>query len=135
MTAVMEATAPAAETKVSPAAARTAAEAGINPADVQGTGRGGVVSKADVIAAAEVKMNTEGEMVKAIRAGEEGNGGERGRSGGLLRCRRGGGCAHGVVSSELVSRFGEHLRQLIYPLPQTNLLFSRRNKFCSKIHG
>jgi 2-oxoglutarate dehydrogenase E2 component (dihydrolipoamide succinyltransferase) len=40
-----------AETKVSPAAARTAAEAGINPADVTGTGRGGVVSKADVIGA------------------------------------------------------------------------------------
>jgi 2-oxoglutarate dehydrogenase E2 component (dihydrolipoamide succinyltransferase) len=45
------ATSPAAETKVSPAAARTAAEAGINPADVTGTGRGGVVSKADVIGA------------------------------------------------------------------------------------
>ena len=41
----------AAEAKVSPAAARTAAEAGINPADVPGTGRGGVVSKADVMAA------------------------------------------------------------------------------------
>jgi 2-oxoglutarate dehydrogenase E2 component (dihydrolipoamide succinyltransferase) len=39
------------DVKVSPAAARTAAEAGINPADVPGTGRGGVVSKADVIAA------------------------------------------------------------------------------------
>jgi 2-oxoglutarate dehydrogenase E2 component (dihydrolipoamide succinyltransferase) len=42
----------AAEAKVSPAAARTAAEAGINTTDVQGTGRGGVVSKADVIGAA-----------------------------------------------------------------------------------
>jgi len=41
----------AAEAKVSPAAARTAAEAGINTADVQGTGRGGVVSKADVMGA------------------------------------------------------------------------------------
>lgn len=45
------ATAPVAEAKVSPAAARTAAEAGINPADVLGTGRGGVVSKADVMGA------------------------------------------------------------------------------------
>lgn len=42
----------AAETKVSPAAARLATETGINPADVQGTGRGGVVSKADVMGAA-----------------------------------------------------------------------------------
>ena len=42
----------AAEAKVSPAAARLAAETGINPADVQGTGRGGVVSKADVMGAA-----------------------------------------------------------------------------------
>ncbi|GAB1342605.1 2-oxoglutarate dehydrogenase complex dihydrolipoyllysine-residue succinyltransferase [Gemmatimonas sp.] len=48
------AAAPASEPKVSPAAVRTAAEAGINPADVQGTGRGGVVSKADVIAATSV---------------------------------------------------------------------------------
>ncbi len=37
--------------KVSPAAARLATEAGINPADVTGTGRGGVVSKPDVVAA------------------------------------------------------------------------------------
>jgi 2-oxoglutarate dehydrogenase E2 component (dihydrolipoamide succinyltransferase) len=43
--------APTSEPKVSPAAVRTAAEAGINPAEVQGTGRGGVVSKADVMAA------------------------------------------------------------------------------------
>lgn len=42
----------AADVKVSPAAARLATETGINPADVQGTGRGGVVSKADVVAAA-----------------------------------------------------------------------------------
>jgi 2-oxoglutarate dehydrogenase E2 component (dihydrolipoamide succinyltransferase) len=40
-----------AEAKVSPAAARLATESGINPADVQGTGRGGVVSKADVVEA------------------------------------------------------------------------------------
>jgi 2-oxoglutarate dehydrogenase E2 component (dihydrolipoamide succinyltransferase) len=39
------------EVKVSPAAARLATEAGINPADVSGTGRGGVVSKPDVVAA------------------------------------------------------------------------------------
>jgi 2-oxoglutarate dehydrogenase E2 component (dihydrolipoamide succinyltransferase) len=39
------------EVKVSPAAARLATEAGINPADVSGTGRGGVVSKTDVVAA------------------------------------------------------------------------------------
>ncbi len=50
------ATGPTGETKVSPAAARTAAEAGINPADVQGTGRGGVVSKADVMAAASTPV-------------------------------------------------------------------------------
>ena len=43
----------AAEAKVSPAAARLATETGINPADVQGTGRGGVVSKADVMGAAQ----------------------------------------------------------------------------------
>jgi len=40
--------------KVSPAAARLATEAGINPADVTGTGRGGVVSKPDVVAAIAV---------------------------------------------------------------------------------
>lgn len=45
------ATTPVAEAKVSPAAARTAAEAGIDTANVQGTGRGGVVSKADVMGA------------------------------------------------------------------------------------
>lgn len=39
------------EAKVSPAAARLAGEAGINPQDVTGTGRGGVVSKPDVVAA------------------------------------------------------------------------------------
>jgi len=43
----------AAEAKVSPAAARLATETGINPATVQGTGRGGVVSKADVMGAAQ----------------------------------------------------------------------------------
>ncbi len=41
----------AADVKVSPAAARLATEAGINPSDVTGTGRGGVVSKPDVVAA------------------------------------------------------------------------------------
>ncbi|MBL0938706.1 MAG: 2-oxoglutarate dehydrogenase complex dihydrolipoyllysine-residue succinyltransferase [Gemmatimonadaceae bacterium] len=40
------------DVKVSPAAARLATETGINPADVAGTGRGGVVSKADVVGAA-----------------------------------------------------------------------------------
>ena len=40
-----------ADVKVSPAAARLATESGINPADVTGTGRGGVVSKPDVVAA------------------------------------------------------------------------------------
>jgi 2-oxoglutarate dehydrogenase E2 component (dihydrolipoamide succinyltransferase) len=48
--------APTAGAKVSPAAVRTAAEAGINPADVQGTGRGGVVSKADVMAASAASV-------------------------------------------------------------------------------
>ncbi len=41
----------AAGVKVSPAAARLATEAGVNPYDVTGTGRGGVVSKPDVVAA------------------------------------------------------------------------------------
>ena len=40
---------PAAEPKSSPAARRAAADAGINVADVTGTGRGGVVSKPDVL--------------------------------------------------------------------------------------
>lgn len=40
-----------ADAKVSPAASRLANEAGINPQDVAGTGRGGVVSKPDVVAA------------------------------------------------------------------------------------
>ena len=48
----------AVETKVSPAAARAAAESGLNPADVPGTGRGGVVSKADVMAAASAPAAT-----------------------------------------------------------------------------
>ena len=43
--------APSAEVKLSPAAARLATEAGIDAATVAGSGRGGVVSKADVVAA------------------------------------------------------------------------------------
>lgn len=43
------AAAPSADAKVSPAAARLATESGVNTADVAGTGRGGVVSKADVV--------------------------------------------------------------------------------------
>src|SRR5205814_8668586 len=35
--------------RASPAAQRTAAESGVNLANVQGTGRGGVVSKTDVL--------------------------------------------------------------------------------------
>ncbi|WP_353265986.1 2-oxoglutarate dehydrogenase complex dihydrolipoyllysine-residue succinyltransferase [Gemmatimonas sp.] len=49
---VAAAPAATADAKVSPAAARLATETGINPADVAGTGRGGVVSKADVMGAA-----------------------------------------------------------------------------------
>ncbi len=49
---VASAPAATADAKVSPAAARLATETGINPADVAGTGRGGVVSKADVMGAA-----------------------------------------------------------------------------------
>jgi 2-oxoglutarate dehydrogenase E2 component (dihydrolipoamide succinyltransferase) len=49
---VAAAPAATADAKVSPAAARLATETGINPADVPGTGRGGVVSKADVMGAA-----------------------------------------------------------------------------------
>ncbi len=41
----------AAEQKVSPAASRLATEAGVNLASVEGTGRGGVISKPDVVAA------------------------------------------------------------------------------------
>ena len=43
--------APAAEQKVSPAANRLATEAGVDLASVEGTGRGGVISKPDVVAA------------------------------------------------------------------------------------
>lgn len=43
--------APAADAKVSPAAQRLATVAGIDPAAVAGTGRGGVVAKADVMGA------------------------------------------------------------------------------------
>jgi len=50
-TAVPAAAAPLAEVKLSPAAARLATEAGIDAATVAGSGRGGVVSKADVVAA------------------------------------------------------------------------------------
>ena len=42
---------PTAVAKVSPAAARLATESGVNLADVMGTGRGGVISKPDVISA------------------------------------------------------------------------------------
>jgi 2-oxoglutarate dehydrogenase E2 component (dihydrolipoamide succinyltransferase) len=49
--AVPAAVAPLAEVKLSPAAARLATEAGIDAATVAGSGRGGVVSKADVVAA------------------------------------------------------------------------------------
>jgi 2-oxoglutarate dehydrogenase E2 component (dihydrolipoamide succinyltransferase) len=45
--------APASEVRASPAAQRVAAEKGIDLASVQGTGRGGVVSKPDVIEAAD----------------------------------------------------------------------------------
>ena len=42
---------PASEQKVSPAANRLATEAGVDLASVEGTGRGGVISKPDVVAA------------------------------------------------------------------------------------
>ena len=44
---------PLGDTRVSPAAARTAVERGVDVNAVSGTGRGGVVSKADVIGAAD----------------------------------------------------------------------------------
>lgn len=50
--APVTAAAPTADAKVSPAAARLATESGIDTASVAGTGRGGVVSKADVVDAA-----------------------------------------------------------------------------------
>jgi 2-oxoglutarate dehydrogenase E2 component (dihydrolipoamide succinyltransferase) len=43
--------APAAEVRAAPSARKLADEAGVNLADVQGTGRGGVVSRPDVVAA------------------------------------------------------------------------------------
>ncbi len=46
------AAAPASEVKAAPSAVRMAAETGANLSQIAGTGRGGVVSKADVIAAA-----------------------------------------------------------------------------------
>jgi 2-oxoglutarate dehydrogenase E2 component (dihydrolipoamide succinyltransferase) len=51
--AAAPAAAPAAQGRVSPAAAKTADERGLDAASIAGTGRGGVVSKADVIEAAE----------------------------------------------------------------------------------
>ncbi len=50
--------APAADVRSAPSAARLAAEQGVNLANVAGTGRGGVVSKPDVIAAMEAPKAT-----------------------------------------------------------------------------
>ncbi|QYM79872.1 2-oxoglutarate dehydrogenase complex dihydrolipoyllysine-residue succinyltransferase [Horticoccus luteus] len=47
--------APAADTPVSPAVRRIAAESGIDPATVSGTGKAGRVTKGDILAAAEKK--------------------------------------------------------------------------------
>jgi 2-oxoglutarate dehydrogenase E2 component (dihydrolipoamide succinyltransferase) len=46
---------PTGDTRVSPAAAREAASRGVDPASLKGTGRAGVVSKADVIESASTK--------------------------------------------------------------------------------
>ncbi len=50
-TASPNAAAPSTEAKVSPAAARLATESGLDATQVAGTGRGGVVSKADIVGA------------------------------------------------------------------------------------
>jgi 2-oxoglutarate dehydrogenase E2 component (dihydrolipoamide succinyltransferase) len=47
------AAAPPADQRVSPAASRTASERGVDTAGIIGTGKGGVVSKADVVSASE----------------------------------------------------------------------------------
>jgi 2-oxoglutarate dehydrogenase E2 component (dihydrolipoamide succinyltransferase) len=52
------ATPPRSDARVSPAAARTAAERGIDATALSGTGRGGVVSKADVVGAGETPAAT-----------------------------------------------------------------------------
>jgi 2-oxoglutarate dehydrogenase E2 component (dihydrolipoamide succinyltransferase) len=49
--------APAADLRTAPSAARLAAEQGVDLNSVAGTGRGGVISKPDVIAAAEAAAN------------------------------------------------------------------------------
>jgi 2-oxoglutarate dehydrogenase E2 component (dihydrolipoamide succinyltransferase) len=49
--------APAADLRTAPSAARLAAEQGVDLSSVAGTGRGGVISKPDVIAAAEAAAN------------------------------------------------------------------------------
>ena len=49
--------APAADLRTAPSAARLAAEQGVDLSGVAGTGRGGVISKPDVIAAAEAAAN------------------------------------------------------------------------------
>ncbi|MCC7002449.1 MAG: 2-oxoglutarate dehydrogenase complex dihydrolipoyllysine-residue succinyltransferase [Gemmatimonadaceae bacterium] len=51
------AAAPAADLRTAPSAARLAAEQGVDLNSVAGTGRGGVISKPDVIAAAEAAAN------------------------------------------------------------------------------
>jgi 2-oxoglutarate dehydrogenase E2 component (dihydrolipoamide succinyltransferase) len=61
----------AAEPRVSPAAARVAADKGIDAAAVTGTGRGGVVSKADVIGAAEKAASSPGATAAPAPAPKE----------------------------------------------------------------
>lgn len=59
----------AVEPKVSPAAARLAVERGVNPADVTGTGRGGVVSKPDMVAAVAAASPATSPAIKAAASG------------------------------------------------------------------
>jgi 2-oxoglutarate dehydrogenase E2 component (dihydrolipoamide succinyltransferase) len=65
---VAAAPAATADAKVSPAAARLATETGINPADVAGTGRGGVVSKTDVMGAAAAPAKAPAALAAAAPA-------------------------------------------------------------------
>ena len=60
---------PAAEVRASPAAQRVAAERGVDLATVQGTGRGGVVSKPDVIEQGEARA-PEQPLVDVVRPPE-----------------------------------------------------------------
>ena len=58
-------TAPVRDVRAAPSAVRLAAASGINLSDIEGTGRGGVVSKPDVIAAAAAAGSADGGRQRA----------------------------------------------------------------------